>query len=85
MSAGMIPKRPSMWNSVFQDPTNESYWHMTQGQTPGQHPKDQYVIVVQKVANGYTVTCNDQMWIAKDTDELKDLFVTAIVADKLGG
>lgn len=71
-------------------PASAAYWAgtsmMQQGSQPGRTISDQqYFLAVSKVANGYVLQCGNETWVAKDMDELKDLFVTVIVAQKMGG
>lgn len=39
---------------------------------------------VTKVINGYVLTISGEQYIARDMDELQKMFVTALVARKLG-
>jgi hypothetical protein len=42
-------------------------------------------LIVEKTTNGFILTMGKARYVAKDADELRDIFITALVAAKLEG
>jgi hypothetical protein len=81
--SGTLTIDPTLWTRM---PPPHPTWH-SHPQGPGENVL--YHADVKKAENGYILTVTHEagqtpkVYVAKDADELRDVFITAIIAEKV--